>query len=1074
MFFIIVSSGLFFIFKPDKLKEIQNSIKKFSDMFNIENLFVISISFIGISILITLISYVIWILLINFKVAKVNLLEKAEMQKKTTTDSSVFNKNLDEILYFFETNNYNIVFIEDLDRFENAEIFVKLRELNTLINNYEMIKNRMIFIYAVKDDMFTKSDRTKFFDFIIPVIPIINSSNSGEKILKKVKIDKISESISEGFINKISVYIDDMRILNNIFNEFNVFKNITEDIKGLDDEKMFALMTFKNLYPKEFADLQYEKGIVYEAFKNKKTFIKPEIEKLNEEINNRKNILERIDLDYVKSLKELKQILLCDLMGKMYEVSYIEYYENGSNKSIKYEEFIKETFNIEELYDKGLTIRYGYYGYYNEGTIESSIKKVNDKPENYIKYEDRFEYLKYSSEDKKLKLKDEINKFKKEQHDIKAYKLKDLLEIKDIDKVLSKDILKNKFLVFALRNGYIDEYYSNYLNYFHPNSITKSDMDFIMSVRNYEALDYEYELSKENQILVRLECTEFEQKEIYNNDLLEYLLGGSEFIDSKKDEKLDLFIKQLSDDTEKSKDFIDQFIEFTKHKDKFFRLICKEWRYIWKFVYENKSFNNERKLKYIFNIFNFSDIEDIIEISNKSNLKEYVLCNSNILLDLYDIDKNKIKEIIKALDIKFITLNCKGVDSEVLDYIFENMYYEINVEMLENIFKVKCENLIDDFKKRNYTSILKSNLEKLMENININFDVYVQEVFLKIESNNNETPENVFFIINRLIDNIDLCKKIIHKENCCLEDISYILKDENKEKFKNVKEILDFIIEESKLIANWENILLYYKEFSITDSLRIFIEEHIDKIIISEELEELEDIKNNFMKDVLLSNDFDLRVFNKLSENIKINIEEIDFCNMDEKYLESLININYFTLKKNIYDKLRDKFKLLSPKYIIKNKEEYLDNLNEYPLEKDGVIYILKCKEFTEKEKIKVIKCYGTEKIDQDIAYIIYEFSIELEKEVVEVLWDRIDKNYRKYLLYKNINLYSNKELYYKFGELEKYKVLQNVGKGSTIDRDDFNEKLVKALKEKTYITSSSPVLDKEKIRIRISRKILD
>lgn len=254
VFFIIVSSGLFFIFKPDKLKEIQNSIKKFSDMFNIENLFVISISFIGISILITLISYVIWILLINFKVAKVNLLEKAEMQKKTTTDSSVFNKNLDEILYFFETNNYNIVFIEDLDRFENAEIFVKLRELNTLINNYEMIKNRMIFIYAVKDDMFTKSDRTKFFDFIIPVIPIINSSNSGEKILKKVKIDKISESISEGFINKISVYIDDMRILNNIFNEFNVFKNITEDIKGLDDEKMFVLMTFKNLYPREFAD----------------------------------------------------------------------------------------------------------------------------------------------------------------------------------------------------------------------------------------------------------------------------------------------------------------------------------------------------------------------------------------------------------------------------------------------------------------------------------------------------------------------------------------------------------------------------------------------------------------------------------------------------------------------------------------------------------------------------------------------------------------------------------------------------------------------------------------------------
>ena len=33
--------------------------------------------------------------------------------------------------------------------------------------------------------MFVNTDRTKFFEFIIPVIPIINSSNSIDKVLEQ-------------------------------------------------------------------------------------------------------------------------------------------------------------------------------------------------------------------------------------------------------------------------------------------------------------------------------------------------------------------------------------------------------------------------------------------------------------------------------------------------------------------------------------------------------------------------------------------------------------------------------------------------------------------------------------------------------------------------------------------------------------------------------------------------------------------------------------------------------------------------------------------------------------------------
>lgn len=54
------------------------------------------------------------------------------------------------------------MFFEDLDRLDNPELFVHLRELNTLLNNDDAINKPIIFIYAVKDDIFVGNDRTKF------------------------------------------------------------------------------------------------------------------------------------------------------------------------------------------------------------------------------------------------------------------------------------------------------------------------------------------------------------------------------------------------------------------------------------------------------------------------------------------------------------------------------------------------------------------------------------------------------------------------------------------------------------------------------------------------------------------------------------------------------------------------------------------------------------------------------------------------------------------------------------------------------------------------------------------------
>ena len=82
--------------------------------------------------------------------------------------------------------------------------------------------------------------------------------------LTEAKNNGIEHDISQGFVLDISPFISDMRILQNIYNEFVVYKKTlrTSQELNLSDEQMLAIIVVKNLYPSDFADLQNEKGVL--------------------------------------------------------------------------------------------------------------------------------------------------------------------------------------------------------------------------------------------------------------------------------------------------------------------------------------------------------------------------------------------------------------------------------------------------------------------------------------------------------------------------------------------------------------------------------------------------------------------------------------------------------------------------------------------------------------------------------------------------------------------------------------------------------------------------------------------
>ncbi len=214
---------------------------------------------------------------LSIKTVKINDVEL------TTEESeiSILNRNIDELIHFFMQTNYSIVVYEDIDRLnEDQLIFSKLKEINTILNNALKNEDKTVqFIYAVSDTIFQNAElRTKFFDFILPIVPYSSVNTSEEIFLKEYKSLKLDKMV----VKEICRFIPNPRVIYDIVNEYIVYKDIN-NIKDDDKKSLLFLCAYKILYPDRFDILQSGRGLISYFFSN------DFIEKEKEMSDNRKN-----------------------------------------------------------------------------------------------------------------------------------------------------------------------------------------------------------------------------------------------------------------------------------------------------------------------------------------------------------------------------------------------------------------------------------------------------------------------------------------------------------------------------------------------------------------------------------------------------------------------------------------------------------------------------------------------------------------------------------------------------------------------------------------------------------------
>lgn len=231
------------------------------------------------------------------KISKISFKGAEATVNQWDSDETVLDRENKDLVYLLNSSEARIVVFEDLDRFDNIKLFNKLKELNFLLNSYRKMGGNLKpvrFIYMVKDSTFTSENRVKFFDFIIPVVPVINEYNSIDYLYEEMsKIGINIKDFDEKLLIKLALYLNDMRILKNILNEFIIYKNrLNYDDFELNDNKILALMVFKNLSPKEYELLCTGQGFVYKFLNNPqelKDDINNWVQKTNQEAINVKN-----------------------------------------------------------------------------------------------------------------------------------------------------------------------------------------------------------------------------------------------------------------------------------------------------------------------------------------------------------------------------------------------------------------------------------------------------------------------------------------------------------------------------------------------------------------------------------------------------------------------------------------------------------------------------------------------------------------------------------------------------------------------------------------------------------------
>ena len=807
-------------------------------------------------------------------------------------DDSFFDKYLNEVLYLFENSQTDVIVFEDMDRFEMNRIFERLREVNTLAN-IQLAKQQsgktLRFFYLLRDDVFVSKDRTKFFDYIIPIVPVVDGTNSYDQFIEHLNKNDLTEKFEKKFLQGISLYIDDMRLLKNVCNEFLVYYhrlNTTE----LNFNKMFAMITYKNLFPRDFSDLQNGQGYIKSLFDHKDIFILSEREKILDQIAAKKEEIEACKSEQLVDVSEL------DIIKSNKYAATNSYPYNLRRKD--YDDWVNNVYPVRKA------------------AIQNKLNgRLSVLETELIALE-----LQLAKLDSR-QLKDIINR-ENRQTIFHTPTVNEVGDKSDYKEIRGSDYFA--LLKYLVGEGYIDETYADYMTYFYPNSLSVVDKKFLRSIRDKQAKEYTYSLKNSALTLTYLNIADFEEPEILNFDLFEHVL-------SNNSEYSERFITQLK--KRKKFDFLNQYFTTRKIKNSIDKII-RYWPEFFFDVLSEAGMPYDQIREISLSILLYCD-DKAIESANVDNCLTEFVSKTNDYLNLKDFDPDRLISAFELINVKFSSINYDVSEKNIYKLVYEKSMYCLTYEniknMLDHIHGIDDESVV---KHNNYAALLSIVDSPIYSYVKANIAEYFEIIFKECNGKIEDDEMTIFNVLNDESITDEIKKHYISLLSNFVLDISQV----------NDHKLWSILLEQKKLHFSENNLYYCFAEYKSLTALLISYINGYDGIIdiSSISIETDEQFKSKIFGATIRCFELsDAKYGQILSSSGIVCDASFDIDNVPTSKMNVLIDNEIIRMSKGCLISIRNKYKDVLYRYIRQNIGEYTDMMSADVFVFDELIEIL-------------------------------------------------------------------------------------------------------------------------------------
>ena len=663
-------------------------------------------------------------------------------------NASILNRNIKAIINYFATSDSSIVIFEDIDRFNDVRIFTKLRELNLLLNNSRQIAKKrkpIRFIYALREELFKdEMERTKFFEFIIPIIPRVNTSNSQTELLAFLKncIEEVDEKFQK-LVKDVSPYISDMRLLNNICNEFYTYHRQIVDCTS--EAELFGLVIFKNFFPKDFALMHHGDGIIKKLKVAKEKaqgaqliLVDAQIEKITDEItkinNESATSIESLRLRYyvglMRQFKRSTQVLLhgcwCNVNRIIHTQDWFELLRAGKISG-DYEGQI-DWRKVEKCVDP-------------ECTYDEHVKRVEGRANGEIE-----------------KLRGEIQRLRAERLIVRRKTIVELMA----DDALTEEVLRNEVLseckewqdhelfLLLVKNGYLNEQYHYNISVFHEVDGVSSfkDYSFELAVTKGERTDWADVLEKPKEVIENLSVKHFCEPSIMNFSVCRELMKNP------GNEKAQEFLRLITQKERNNYEFVNGYlatIEERAEKLRFCGLLAEgNDNYFTELI---EAFHRENCWSRDFvekqlGLFIAWAMKQDQPVTLSASVREFIeetTTMPQLLQENGIVCVDALIDFVAKFNLKFKRLDCVAAkETGFLGVVLAQKAYVFEYDLLKGILDAEGVD-VTDFDKKNYSVICRH--AAVPEYVDAGFSIYLNAVYLKLKEQQEDDVDNVAKVI---------------------------------------------------------------------------------------------------------------------------------------------------------------------------------------------------------------------------------------------------------------------------------------------------------------------------------------